>query len=237
MQEFIKKNYKVILALSSFLIVIFIGIYVNLLTTELNVPNTNFIEAVKKLNLWNILLIFSLFLYLYQIRVSKLPYNSIIEKKKQIIEDILRAACISLIYPNLDLHIRAVITICDYVQSIRITKYSYNIEADPERTAIFPIDFGVTGEALMKRAAVAKPLSRAHKATYPENVKDVIADPLKCVLAVPIFDSRNERAPVIGILAFDSFENITTVGFSNRESYKIAQMWADLISKLITIEE
>ncbi len=237
MQEFIKKNYKVILALSSFLIVIFIGIYINLLTTELNASDINFIEAVKKLNLWNILLIFSLFLYLYQIRLSKLPYHSIIEKKKQIIEDILKAASMSLIYPNLNLHIRAVITICDYQKSIRRTEYAYNIEADPERTAIFPIDFGVTGEALMKRAAVARHLTRTHKAAYPENVKDVIAEPLKCVLAVPIFDPRDERSPILGILAFDSFENITTVGFSNRESYKIAQMWADLISKIITIEE
>ena len=39
----------------------------------------------------------------------------------------LKASCNTLVYPNSKLHIRAIITVCDYKNQVRTTRYSYNI--------------------------------------------------------------------------------------------------------------
>jgi hypothetical protein len=93
----------------------------------------------------------------------------------------------------------------------------------------------VTGDAFKLRTAVARKLPANHIETYPAEVQPIIAPNLKCVLAVPIFDPGDPPGPLLGILAFDSFESIKTIGFDSRESKLIAQSWADLVSEVIVL--
>ncbi len=234
MKKFLQTNFIWIQGLLSFLLIFVVGFYINLLSGGYR-DYQRIWTAIQSLGSWNFLVFLAFFLFLFQIYLSYLPYKDIKTLKKRIIEQILEAASRSLIYPNKDMHIRAVITICDYKKNIRRTTYSYNIQADPERTATFPIDFGVTGEALRIRAAVSKSLPRNHILTYPQDVQLVIAPELRCVLAVPIFDPRNPAGNIIGILAFDSFERIKNIEFDKRESKVIAQSWADVISEVLIV--
>jgi hypothetical protein len=236
MKNFFYKHYIIIQGLLSFTLAILIGFYTELLSSQLSQnPQITLKVAIEALGLRNLLFIFSVLIFAFQIYLNSIPIKTIRDSKKRIIEEILEAACRSLIYPNKNLHIRAIVTLCDHKKGIRQTMYSYNTRPDPERVAIFPIDFGVTGEAYKTRTVVARQLPDDHISTYPDEVKSSVATDLKSVLALPILNPDNFRAPLLGILAFDSCEKIDTIGFNSRESFDIAQSWADLIGEVLIL--
>ena len=93
-----------------------------------------------------------LHLILLQLYLQVLTKQYIKTNIKDILETILEASCKSLIYPNDNNHIRAIVTIADNRRKVRYTKYTYNAESDPERVAEFPLEFGITGQAYISKS-------------------------------------------------------------------------------------
>ncbi|MDO4302252.1 MAG: hypothetical protein Q4D26_12820 [Clostridia bacterium] len=208
-----------------------LGIYLAIYSDRV-IKGSSLIGAFDELKRYNFLLVIVLILFFCQIIVGFWGRKHEAKNKERLINSILKAACNTLVYPRTELHIRAIITICDYKKGKRKTVYSYNIESDPERTAELDIDFGVTGQAIIRKIPVAEELPLNHVATYSVENGRYIAPDLKCVLAAPIF-SINHPDQVIGVLAFDSVETLHVMQFDSRKSKEIAQMWADALSHLI----
>lgn len=229
MKDHIIKNKVIYSTVITGIQTVIVGIYITLYSNEL-INGNNPIDSLNNPMQYSLPVVFVLFLF--QMYLGMLERKYTITEKEQIINNILRAACSSLLYPNNDLNIRAVITVCDYKTNKRRTKYCYNVYYTPERTGIYDLDFGVTGEAILKRVSVAKALPKNHMSTYsPENAKYVEPE-LKCVLAAPIF-SLKQPETVVAVLAFDSTESIEKVHFDTRKSREIAQMWADVLANFV----
>lgn len=180
----------------------------------------------------NILLLIAVLLFAFQIYFGFLERDQESNKKEKLVNSILKASCNTLIYPHSNLHIRSIVTVCDYKKRTRTTRFSYNIESAPERTATYDIDFGTTGQAVLKKIPVAEALPANHISTYSERNGKYVEPDLKCVLAAPIFSLQN-RSMVIAVLAFDSTESIEKMKFNTRKSKEIAQMWADVLAHII----
>ena len=184
---------------------ILLGIYLSVYSDKI-VNGFSIISAVIELKGYNILLIVSVALFVFQIYFGVLERSKDSDDKEKLVNSILKAACNTLVYPENDLHIRAIITLCDYKKNTRTTAYSYNIEFAPERTATYSIDFGITGQAVLKKIPIAEALPENHISNYSEENRRYVEPDLKCVLAAPIF-SLNNRSKVIAVLAFDSIEH------------------------------
>jgi hypothetical protein len=217
--------------ISSFGQAIFLGFYINFFSTEFEKNN---IKSFQTLGAWNILLFLTIGLLIFNIWIESADKSHQSKNRTQIINKILENACKALVSPNHNnsKHIRAIITICDYKKGKRKTTYSYNISASPERTAEYDIYFGVTGKAIRDKVVVAEELPNDHIDSYPERHKVFVDSKLKCVLAAPIF-SLNNPDDVVGVLAFDSQNNLKTLKFDTSESKEIAQSWADILSHLM----
>lgn len=231
--KFITRHSSAILIFLSFAISIIAGAYINIFTGKLDSNQDSIFQTIKSLGNYNLLLTIIPFIILAQIYTSTKSSRNIVEIKISLIKQILEAACKSLIYPKNNLHIRAIVTIANYKTKTRMTTYSYNVLHDPERTANYPLDFGITGEAFTKRYAIAKELPHDHIDSYADNVKESVLVDLKSILAVPIFAPTNQNGPLIGVLAFDSAEDMKKIKFDSRTSLDIAQRWADIIADLI----
>ncbi len=212
---------------------ILLGLYVNLFNNQI-VETKDVVKTIYNLGNWNFIIIGITFFIYLQIKISSKEIKTIQSIKRKVVERILESACKSLIYPENTKHIRAIITICNYKTKKRETVYAYNVLADPERTAIYDIDFGITGEAFLKRIPVSKELPSNHIKDYKEEDQTMVAKELRSVLAAPIFANNNSRI-VIAVLAFDSFESMESVKFNSRESMQIAQSWADTLSEILCI--
>ena len=105
---------------------ILVGILVALYSNEL-INGNDLLESFNNSKRYFFLLLVVLTLFLFQVYLGIIERNHIMTEKEQIVNDILRAACFSLLYPHNNLHIRAIITVCDYKNNIRKTKYYYNI--------------------------------------------------------------------------------------------------------------
>jgi len=211
------------------------AVYANVLTNGSDEPGSDLPSTLEDLGMWNLLPFVAMGILALNLYIGALPSLSLNRVRKQLIEDILASACRSLIRPNFSRHIRAIITICDYRQGCRRTTYTYNVRADPERTASFPFDFGVTGEAYTVKAAVARELPDNHLETYSPEIRPLIYPQLRCVLAVPLFNPLDPAGRLLGILAFDTAESMQTMRFDNREVKDLAQSWGDLISQLLVM--
>lgn len=208
-----------------------LGIYLAIYSDKI-INGASLIDAFINLKGYNAFLAISAALSFLQVYLGILERKQNESEKEQIINSILKAACNTLIYPKSSLHIRAIITVCDFKRKIRKTCYAYNIESDPERTATYDLDFGVTGQAISSKIPVAKSLSEDHISTYSgENGKYVDSN-LKCVLAAPIF-SAHDKDKVVAVLAFDSYETLQKMKFDTKKSREIAQMWADVLTYII----
>lgn len=231
MKEHICRNQATYSILLSLFQSIILGIYLAIFSNFFIKENALF-KGFMSCGYYNILFVFSIIIILIQVKIGMINKYHEETRRELLINGILRSACQTLIYPETNQCIRACVTICDYKTGKRSTKYSYNLEADPERTAVVDIDFGITGDAIERKAPVAAGLSKNHMNDYsPENKKCICPD-IRCVLAAPIFSKKN-RNEVIGVLAFDSFETLSKMKFDSHKSKEIAQMWADTISDLL----
>lgn len=208
-----------------------LGVYLAIFSDKI-IKGITFINAFFELKYYNIFLLVSIVLFILQICFGILERTQQSNNKEDIINSILKASCNTLVYPNSKLHIRAIITVCDYKNQVRTTRYSYNIESAPERTATYDLYFGVTGKAVKNKASLSDSVSYDSIITSsPQNAQYVDPD-LKCVLAAPIY-SLKSRDKVIAVLAFDSIEPLEKIKFNTRKSKEIAQMWADVLSHVI----
>lgn len=231
MSRILTKNKATYSLIASVIESIVLGIYLSMISDKF-IKGNNVWTAISLLEWYNLLAVVFIALFVFQIYLSLLEKKSGNDEKKQLIDNMLQAACSSIIYPNNALHIRSIITVCDYKNWKRTTVYAYNIESDPERTATYDLTFGVTGEAVKQKVPVARALPPNHIETYsPENAQFVEKD-LRCVLAAPIF-SKNKKGEVVAVLAFDSFEPIENIQFNTRKSRELAQMWADIFSRIL----
>ena len=208
-----------------------LGIYLAMCSDKI-IKGASLIDALINLKGYNTFLVISVMFSMLQIYLGVLESKQNESEKEQIINSILKAACNTLIYPKSTLHIRAIITVCDFKKKIRKTCYAYNIESDPERTATYDLDFGVTGEAISSKIPIAKSLSEDHISTYSDKNGKYVDPDLKCVLAAPIFSAQN-KDKVIAVLAFDSYETLQKMKFDTKKSREIAQMWADVLTHII----
>lgn len=231
MEEHMQKNlttYNILLSLlQSIILAVYLAIYASFI-----IDGKSLIEGFLSCKYYNILFGVSIIIFVLQVRVGMINGTYEATRKERLINEILKSACTTLIYPETNHYIRACVTICDYKTGKRATKYSYNLEADPERNAVVDIGFGITGDAIKRKVPVAGGLSENHMKDYsPENGKYICPD-IRCVLAAPIFSKKN-RSEVIGVIAFDSFETLEEMKFNSHKSKEIAQMWADTITNLL----
>lgn len=231
MKKHIANNKTIYSIIVSMMQSIILGVYLALYSNKI-VEGDSFISAFYSLGQHNIFIIVFIALFIFQIYIAFLEERKKESDKEKLINDMLKAACNTLVYPNTKLHIRAIITICDYKKKKRKTVYSYNIESDPERTAIYDIDFGVTGDAIKKRIPIGEELPENHVGTYSRENGQYVDPDLKSVLAAPIFSIQKDEI-IIGVLAFDSIEPMDKIKFNTRKSKEIAQMWADVLSHLL----
>lgn len=231
MKEHINRNqttYNVLLSLFQSIV---LGIYIAIYADKL-IKGSTLLQGFFDCGYYNIILGISIIIFTFQIKVGTINRIHEETKKEALINEMLKSACRTLVYPNVNRNIRSCVTICDFKTGKRATKYSYNLEADPERNAVVDIDFGITGDAIKRKVPVAGGLSENHMDEYsPENGRYICPD-IRCVLAAPIF-SKNNRSEVVGVIAFDSFETIEKMKFDTHQSKEIAQMWADIISDML----
>lgn len=220
-------------ALSSLVQAITLGIYISLVSTSIQ-EKKGFLQSLQALGNWNALLLLAIGMVVFNIWIIHASRSIQAYDKTRIINQILEISSRTLVYPNFNnkKHIRAIVTVCNYKKKTRKTTYSYNITASPERTAEYAIDFGVTGKAIQLKVAVAEGLPTNHIETYEEKHKALVEPTLKCILAAPIF-SKNDPDYVVGVLAFDSCDDLSTTRFNSNESKVIAQSWADILSHLM----
>lgn len=210
----------------------------NILTTEIHDSTTQSIrEILWNLGWWNILLVGALALLVVQTYAHLVPRKTLTERARKLIENVLQFACASLTYQYKSFNIRAIITLINNDGKTRTTRFSYNVKPDPERTATFPLEFGVTGEAIINRKVVVRELPSDHMKTYPPEVRRLILPELKWVLAAPVYLPEKSEAGPVGVLAFDSTEWLSKIGFDSRRAMDVAQAWADLIGDILSWAE
>jgi hypothetical protein len=231
MRSHITKHKIIYLSCSSLLKSITLGIYLSLFSTNIT-QGYEFFKVFELLKTWNFFLLATIGLVFFDIWITNVSKTVQSEEKTALVNKILEMSSRSLVYPHKNRHIRAIVTICNFKKKTRKTTFSYNITASPERTAEYDIHFGVTGEAIIGKTAIAKGLPENHFETYSEKEKKIVEPMLRCVLAAPIF-SINNPDKVIGVLAFDSLNELKVAGFDTPASKEIAQSWADILSHMI----
>jgi len=234
-QYWASKNFILTNTAISFMTVASIGIYINIFTSNLTTnPESSPNDIIWSLGMWNYLLVLGFSFLLLQTNLLSIPRHTLQTMGHELMEFGLETACSSLTYHRKNANIRAIVTLIDKSQQTRTTKYSYNVRPDPERTASFPIYFGVTGEAIKTHKVVATDLSQDHMETYSEDIRTLILPELQSVIAAPIYVPDRRRAGPIGVLAFDSSEPLSKLKLDTREAKNVAQMWADLIGYILS---
>jgi len=240
MKRFIFRNRPIIQSLCTIIITLITAFYVNLITglyLECSREKKGLIIVLQELTWWNLLGLTIVLLFFFQIYLSSFEKRYIKSNINEIVHLILKAACESLIYPENQKHIRAIVTIRDGDSGIRKTKFEYNASCDPERIAEYPNEFGVTGEAFRTRSVILKQLSVDHHHKLNKNIKDNVLPKVKTILAAPILDPVNTDELPLGVLAFDSMLAICTLRWNHDQVRRIAQYWADVIAKIIYYSE
>lgn len=208
--------------------------YINLITNQYPLAEEqHFSDAIKALGLYNFLPFILIILIVVQVILSTRPYRTMGKIQRFLVNKILETACKSLIHPHETRHIRAIVTLVDYSDRTnpkRKTAYTYNAEADPERYGVYPVDFGITGEAFKMKSVIVKELPKKHYETYDENTKKNVLPQIRTIMAAPIYSDDHQ---LIGILAFDSTLSLATVKFDTNHARSIAQSWADILGFII----
>jgi Domain of unknown function (DUF4062) len=145
------------------------------------------------------------------------PYH--LQNRRERIESILLVAmrAISLIPSKSKAQIRCLVTLLDATGSKRYTICGVNTRTDPEKRSGVPTDFGVAGKAFTTLKYVAEDLPSDHVKGYTIDVRDLIWDKLRSVVACPLTD---ENGKSIGTLNFDSTHKLSqcALGHSSFET-------------------
>lgn len=228
------------------IMVLMFAVYTNLFTSTIDVRAGLGLDAllsgVVALGWWNSAIIVFVIASFGRFYLEQLPSIRIREVRDELIHEVLEAACKSLIYPDMDKHIRAIITVYDPDDDIRRSKYMYNTRPDPERTGEYPPGFGVTGTAFTERRVVIEELEEDHHSEYEDPAKSSVLPEIRTILAAPILRSESHDAKPIGVLAIDSQLSldklITHESETNYAELRTTlQMWADILSKLMLVAE
>ena len=212
--------------------------YVNILTSQIGArQKSGLFSLVLHMGSWNLLLAICVVLLIVQYRVATHADRRLSITADEIIQDILAAASKSMVFPQVTKHIRAIVTVRVGKTGRRVTRYAYNTAPDPERVASFPLLFGVTGEAYKTRSAVLHELPTNHVQTYEDEVQPLILPQLRTVLAAPLLQSYDVKDEPLGVLAFDSVLPPNRLFFDKPEARQLAQLWADIIAKLLIVKE
>ena len=209
--------------------------YINLITNQYPLGKGQHLsDVIKTLGLYNFLPFALVILIFVQVVLSTRPYRTMGKIQRFLVNKILENACKSLIHPHETRHIRAIVTLVDFSDKTnpkRKTAYTYHAEADPERYGVYPVGFGITGEAFQMKSVIVKELPKEHYDLYDENTKKNVLPQIKTVMAAPIYSDNHK---LIGILAFDTTLPLSTVKFDTNLARSIAQSWADILGFIIT---
>lgn len=212
-----------------------VGIWVNLFTGALSEEgHGSLLKEMAGLRYWHGCLIIAVALLALQVRLSRISDRRLRVSADDLIGRILEVACKSLVFPRGTRHIRAIVTVRDGDSGQRNTRYWYNTAPDPERTASFPLAFGVAGEAYTTRSVVVRELSPDHVATYQAEIQPSVHPLLKTVMAAPLLASEDRSDEPLGVLAFDSTLSPHSLSFDRPEARDLAQGWADIVARLLT---
>lgn len=236
MRAFLARHTLAVATLLTAVIGAAIGLYINLLTTSLAGDKSGGLpQEVADLKWWNLVWLLSAAGLWAQIYVSGLPRRHLMSQKDELIRAILEAACRTFIYPTSTRHIRAFVTLRDGSTGRRVTRYYYNAEGDPERTASYPLAFGITGQAYVARSVVAAELPPDHHAHYDSDAQGGVLPQVRSILAAPILQSDRHEDEPFGVLAFDTTLPMKTVKFDQLPARAVAQGWADILALLLRL--
>lgn len=227
-------NKKLIFKLLSRIFTPVLFMYIGMLLAGAAEEHYSFLDAFKKLGYVNLLFFTVLALSGLSAYVTSIKPLSCYEmEKKELIESILKNACDSLKL-NKNLHVRAIVSIPDYKQKTRTITYACYIRSDPEwANRKLDLYLGIVGEVFRDRKIVARNISAEDQDQYPEGAKIAILPNLKSILAVPVTDSTDPGGELLGVLNFDSTEDISKAGLDTPQSAEIVNEWALLIGKIL----
>jgi len=232
MNVFLIRNNQSVSTAITILMSFFVGLYINLLTKQLE--SVGFIDSIQNLSWKNLLLVLVVALLIFQIYTLNIAKKVMKSKQEPLINAILEAASKSLVHPKSNLHIRAIVTVCDNKINKRVTRFNYNTDSDPERIAEFDKEFGITGEAFTTKSVILKQLPTTHHRGYNSSTQNNVLREIKTILAAPILKSNSANDEPFGILAFDSKHTIEELNWNTQHCIKgIAQEWADILSEIL----
>lgn len=218
------------------LVAVVLSAYVNVLTGALTDANRrSFAEELRQLKYWHLCILVAVALTAAEIWVARASERRLRVAADDLINRTLEAACKSLTFPRSTRHIRAIVTVREGQTGRRATRYWYQVAADPERTASYPLDFGVTGQAYTTRSVVLQELPSNHMTTYEADIRRAVYPEIRTVMAAPLLASEDGRDQPLGVLAFDSTLPPEKLSFGRPEARDLAQAWADIVARLLIV--
>ena len=182
-------------------------------------------DAILSLEWWNLLIVVSMVLIII---------NTKSKSNKEFVCKLLDSMIMAVKSNNSNWDLRSTILMCNYRKKQKIVQYYSSAFAySPERTAVLPLDFGVTGHAIFNKHVIIKELPINHIDTYSNGVKKYISPEINFIIAAPIFHNKKTNH-VIGVLAFDSFSPMTNVNIDEKILKEMAQQFADTFSILLS---
>jgi hypothetical protein len=234
LQSLVVNHYMVVQSLVSITSIIFIGIYINIVTNKLaEQPFGQVLNIILNLGFSNIFLLIGFTATLLSVYIASFPPTLLNKIGRKLIDDILEAACKSLTSQNNNANVRAIVMLIDNSTKTRTTYFSYNTRPDPERNATLEVKFGVMGKSLIERRVIFQELPSDHIDTYPSEIRSLILPDLKWVLSAPIYLPEKQKAGPIGVLAFDGTDLPSVIGLDNRHVMDVSQAWADIIGEIL----
>ncbi len=241
MRNLVEENRRAVVFTLAAAAPIALGIYINIYTGVVSSHGNEygFGPTIRDCHWWNLLIPISLLLIWCQYRVSSGPSTEFEVLRARLVCKMLEAACRSLVYPRglEECPLRAIVSLIDPAKKIRIAKYSFNAITDPERQGEWPINFGVTGEAVSGKKVVLKELAADHHKSYTAAIRKSVQENVKTVLAAPILNPTRPRGQPLGVLAIDSNLTIQELGFDRGNIRLMAQSWADVLAMLISRQD
>lgn len=231
MTRWVIRHRTIVTLVLSFVVASAGGVYVNMWTTAL-ASDPSIATCAKTVGRWHIMVLVAALAMFAQYRISSVEDSRYANLAGRLIDEVLAAASRSLVFPRKNRNLRAIVTIADQSHETRTTRYAYHVEPDPERTATFPIYFGITGEAMRDRRVVVQGLEPDHVSGYDPITAPKILPDLRSVLAAPLYSFGDQSRETIGVLAFDSVNTVKELQLDNREMIELAQAWADIVAVL-----
>jgi hypothetical protein len=126
---------------------------------------------------------------------------------------------------------RALVTVADKKLNVRKVVCGANIRVDPETGVSVPIDFGVAGDAFMRRSMQAGNITDAIRGKAADgSIVPGIWNEIRCVLAFPMLSANGEA---FGTVNFDSDKPLEVSGLGDRSIQEALARVAQLITYLM----